>query len=877
MLDFVSGLPALATGAGHVVKRSRRVSRRKGEQPGHELGRWIWISTEACERNAYVYFRRSFHLPSNPQVASLCVAAVGKYKLFVNGRYVGRGPARSPRGLCYYDCHDLAHFLVDGENTIGFLVHYSGEHACASPSGMPGLNCRAVFELGDQTVEIITDESWQARRAAEWTDPGEHPEWQEIYDATLRLDRWSQSGFCEEGWRGAVAVDVPCELAPRPIPPLQEQILLPDKVIGVFNSPPRRGDVSPAELANVVGAAQLTELVRGSVNGSEALLRKRGSMAVRTPRTGEGVVVVLDFGREVFGDLEIGIARSSRGYIDIAYSEVLEDGRVRPDRSGSQYVDRVILGKGPFAWQSFEPRAFRYVQLEFRRLGRGAVIDYVRVNELTYPVSICGSFDCSDPLLNRIWKTAVQTAQLCMQDSFVTSPSANSSLNWVDARVVARSAYYAFGDTSLFAKVLKDVAYSQASDGTLPGVMEHGCESPPADLMLFWVICVLDYYAYSGDLALVRELYACVRRLMKWFEKYVGRDGLLENVPGRLAVAGGDMDDSPAGESTALNCVYYHALRVASALAEVAGCQVDSDHYLEVADRVKHAINRYLYVPEKALYADGRVNSLLVEEYSFTTNVFAALFDIADHYRKSAILRQVLNGAFPSAESTDMAVFLLQALYARDMHDMALDYIRNKWGGMIEQGATTFWERFDGSGSRCRASSSSPAGSLIAEYVGIKPTLRAHRFTIVPHTADLKWARGWIATPGGRLFVEWRANRTRLTLRVEVPKGIKADVHVPGDANSRVNVDGAVQSSRYVVLGEGAHVITVSPGRETTKLKADRTLQPKPQPHVEVLGEVYVRQPRRAHMSTRSRQGAAEKAPRRRSRAKRTGEGHPAQ
>ncbi|MGQ9455057.1 MAG: family 78 glycoside hydrolase catalytic domain [Armatimonadota bacterium] len=833
------------------MKRSRRVSRRTDRRSEHELGKWIWISTGAGESNTYVYFRRSFRLPAKPQAASMCVAASSKYKLFVNGRYVGRGPARSPEGICYYDNHDLVRFLNDGENTIGFLVYYSVDHASAGLSGMPGLNCKAIFELGDQTVEIITDETWQARRAAEWTDPGERMgkslALREVYDARLRLYKWSQAGFCEDGWQDAVVVDMSCELVPRPIPALREQMMLPEKVVGVFNAPPRRDDASPAEMASPIGTAQLTELVRGSVSGSEALLRKRGSMTVRTPRTGEGVVVVLDFGREVFGDLEIGVDRSSRGYIDIAYSEVLEDGHVQPDRSGARYVDRVILGKGPFVWQSFEPRAFRYVRLEFRRLGRGAVIDYVRVNELSYPVNICGNFECSDPLLNRIWRSAVHTAQLSMQDSFVTFPSVDCSLNWADVRVVARSAYYAFGDTSLFAKELKDVAYSQVSNGTLPAVATCDSESPPADLMLFWVMCVLDYYAYSGDLVLVRELYACVLRLMKWFEKHLGRDGLLTGVPGRLAVAGVGTYDKPIGESTALNCLYYHALRVAGALAEVAGRQAESGHYLEVADRVKCAINRYLYVPERALYADGRVNSLLIEEYGFTTNVFAALFDIADHYRKSAILRQVVNGFLPFPESSNVAVFLLQALYARDMHDVALDYVRKTWGNMIERGATTFWELFDGSGSRCRACFSSPAGSLIAEYVGIKPTLRAHRFTIACHPADLKWARGWVATPGGRLFAEWRASKTKLTLRVEVPMGIKADVHVPGDANSRVNVDGAVQSSRYVVLGEGSHLITVTPCREKPRIRAERDLRPKPQPHVEVLGEVYVRQPGRAH------------------------------
>ena len=66
------------------------------------------------DRNLYVYFRRTFDLTAAPREALAHVSADGRYRLFVNGAYVGRGPARCEPLFQYVDTHDLAPYLRAG-------------------------------------------------------------------------------------------------------------------------------------------------------------------------------------------------------------------------------------------------------------------------------------------------------------------------------------------------------------------------------------------------------------------------------------------------------------------------------------------------------------------------------------------------------------------------------------------------------------------------------------------------------------------------------------------------------------------------------------------------------------------------------------------
>jgi hypothetical protein len=66
--------------------------------------------------------------------------------------------------------------------------------------------------------------------------------------------------------------------------------------------------------------------------------------------------------------------------------------------------------------------AFRYARIRFLAGGPMLRFRAIHLEDIYYPVHDLGSFESSDLLLNRIWKTAAYTGHLCMQDDIRDAP-----------------------------------------------------------------------------------------------------------------------------------------------------------------------------------------------------------------------------------------------------------------------------------------------------------------------------------------------------------------------------------------------------------------------------------------------------------------------
>lgn len=809
--SFISLLPA-AVGAS----RFRRGAKKHNDKPAENSPcHWIWLADAEPVVNSYIRARRKFSLPAAPKSASLKISANSLYKLYINGQYVGKGPVRSGEGQCYFDTFQIGELLHKGDNVIAVLAHHIGKDTFAASAGRPGLICKVKVELADEALSIVTDETWKMQRAEEWVADGARMNhrlgFQESYNAALVDNAWREIKFREKGWEAAAVVATPPalpfgKLLARQIPQLNERTILPAAIVAIGNTPDLEKDIPITEMPAIMAAAEMANLRAGQVKDESALLTADGVAHIKTPRGGRGVAILLDFGREVFGNVEIGIAGSGTGCIDLCYCEELVDGRIKPDAQETLCTDRLLLRRGALEWQSFQPRAFRFLQIEFRRCSKPVALQYVRVNQTTYPIQPAASFKCNDRLITEIWEAGAYTAELCMQDTFIDCPLRERAQWWSEARLLSRTAYYAFGDTALLAQALRQFAASQDKDGTVLALYPAGVEMLAPDLALLWIYSILDYYAFSDDAELVEELYPTVEKLLSWFGRYINDSGLLADVPGHLQVDHADLERE--GEVTALNCFYYQGLRVAAALASICGKEEDAERYISAAHNLKVALNKYLYVPRNGLFAECRVDGQLVEKFSAQANILAALFDVTDQYQKAGIMRQI--HTLPELTTPYFASYYLEALYLLDRHDEALAYMRRTWGQMIKAGATTLWEDFDTRGCLCHGSAVAPTRDLIAEYVGIKPVAGAHRFVVTPHTGDLKWAHGTFNTQNGPLSVKWRIVRNGMEVTVDVPEGVRVDVYPPGPVGSSVTINGKPTPTRFASVTHGAHVIRLS-------------------------------------------------------------------
>lgn len=442
--------------------------------------KWIWAESLREAANCYVYARREFDVISAPS-AEVLVTCSSAYKLYANGRFIGRGPGPCRPDSQYYDTYDLNHALRPGKNVVAAICYNQGVATSSDPQ-MPGgfLLQLTIHRNGEEERVIPTDEQWRVLSAPDW-DFGSDLGFQEVYDSREKPVGWNVVGFDDSAWETAFVIgEVGCEpwpnLEQRQIRPLKEWDVFPQQMLAC-------GTVSPAAVDDLSVLKYAREMLRPS-----------GDVAIVS--AGRDCFLVLDFGMELVGYPCLRIRAAGSATIDIAYGEALDEhGCVDATRQGIVQADRIILHGGRQEWQAMGRRAFRYVQLTLRNIDTPISIESFQVARVGYPVQLASSFECSDELLNEIWRTGVYTLSVCMQDVYESSPLSDRSQSALDARLQALTNYYCFFDSALAAKALDDLARRLVPD--------------PA-----WVTMLHDYYLHTADQALVAQLYPRVKALI---------------------------------------------------------------------------------------------------------------------------------------------------------------------------------------------------------------------------------------------------------------------------------------------------------------------------------------------------------------------------
>jgi hypothetical protein len=201
--------------------------------------------------------------------------------------------------------------------------------------------------------------------------------------------------------------------------------------------------------------------------------------------------------------------------------------------------------------------------------------------------------------------------------------------------------------------------------------------------------------------------------------------------------------------------------------------------------------------------AQARRVSAVLRRRAWTRQGFRMLVDRDSPCCRHATLLSVISGLLPSngraaairllsgdggvpVGTPFMGAFQAEALARLGEEATALRQVRATWGGMLDRGATSFWEAFDPgladdrqwayygrpfAKSLCHAWGSGPAAMLPRILLGIRPSEPGwRRVRVQPRLCGLAWAAATVPTPLGDLQVESRANRPP---RVRAPSGMQ--------------------------------------------------------------------------------------------------------
>jgi hypothetical protein len=240
------------------------------------------------------------------------------------------------------------------------------------------------------------------------------------------------------------------------------------------------------------------------------------------------------------------------------------------------------------------------------------------------------------------------------------------------------------------------------------------------------------------------------------------------------------MDIPNDGIITHQNCLAVLALQDAAALAASLGRGADKTAWHDAAMRLALAVNRMLWDDGRRAYldcihADGRRSPV----FSQQTQTAALISGVAKGGR-GARCRQILEQppkGFVRAGSPFFMFFVLEALAREGAGRKILDIIRENWGFMLAQGATSFWELWTLTTGRltrshCHGWASAPTFYLSTAILGITPHPgRPDTIVFSPNPGDLRWMRGSVPTAAGIISVQGTREGTRWRYRVTIPEG----------------------------------------------------------------------------------------------------------
>jgi alpha-L-rhamnosidase len=356
---------------------------------------YIWTNDSAnltrAERDAPHYFRVHLHLDAAPEAAILYLAGPRGAQVWVNGAPAARLEADPlSRIQMTVFVADLTRYLRAGDNVLAIAADHGETMVAKIIPAPPGITVPPI---------LISGPGWKATRDA----PGN---WQ-----TIALD---DSAWPDADARGSIEGNI--------------DFFQWNRDAGLYQWPGYEG-ASPFLAHTFLPAAEVRDSYisgGGSYDNADALTSLDQNPAheftVRMDpnRAPMDFVpsVTLDFGREVTGRIQVLSDTDSPITVSVAYGESVEEAHNEP------YLGVDAFHIPPRGASAGPKSAFRYAQIRF--LAGPAVLKFraIRLEDIYYPVQYQGSFESSDPLLNRIWETGAYTSHLCMQDDIWDAPKA---------------------------------------------------------------------------------------------------------------------------------------------------------------------------------------------------------------------------------------------------------------------------------------------------------------------------------------------------------------------------------------------------------------------------------------------------------------------
>lgn len=758
----------------------------------HWRGQWIgmdkaypWDSETQWSRLSARYLRKEFDIKKQVKRATLHIAGLGLYELYVNGKKIGdqvlAPGATDYRKTVIYNSFDVTENLKKAKNAVGVILG-NGRYYTMRQNykqykivnfGYPKMRLNLIVEYTDGSEEtIVSDKTWKLTADGPIRSNNEYDG--EEYDSRKELGCWNEPGYNDSFWEYAQRVSIP------------------------------------------------TGTLRGAMAPNMKVLRTVKPVSLEKVEN----KWILDMGQNMVGWLRIKIKGEKGDSIRLRFAETLQkNGELYTENLRDALVTDIYVcnGKEPegTTWAPrFVYHGFRYVEL----MGyENPQLEDFMGEVVSDRMDTIGEFECSNQTLNRIYRNAWWGILGNYKSFPIDCPQRNERQPWLGDRAMGSwGESYMFDNAALYSKWTRDICEAQREDGCIPDVApafwNYYTDNVTWPSTLVFATDML--YTQRGNVEPMERCYPYMRKWMLHLRKeYMNEEGIITKdrygdwcVPPESPELIHSQDPARQTDGALISTAYYvKMLQLMERFAAIQGLESDKEMWYEWEQKMKADFNRkFLHVKRGTSVRPGHVlypDSVFYGNNTVTANLLPLAFDIVPEDCVDDVARNVVATiTLVNNEQICCGVigvqWLMRELSERGFSDVAFALAINKkypsWGYMAEQGATTIWELWNGDTANPEMNSGNHVmllGDLVTwcyENLGgirsgqeILQTGYRH-IVMKPNfeIQNLEWVNASYHTPYGTVESRWKKNLTHLVWNVTIPCNTTAEVYLP-DGNIR--------------------------------------------------------------------------------------------
>jgi len=726
-------------------------------------------------RLAARYLRKEFDLNKEIKSAKLYISGLGLYECYLNGSKVSKD-IFAPTATDYdkhvnYNIYDVTSLLKNDKNTLGivlgngrfFSLRMTNDKAFGIPVirhfGFPKLLMQLeVMNMNGKKTTIGSDTTWKLSTQGPIIANSEYDG--EEYNANLELHGWNKNGYNDTTWNKARIVDAPL-----------------GKLVAQNNP-------------NIMTMEEVKPVSIKEVNGK----------------------YILDMGQNMVGWLAVKLNGKKDKPVKMRFAETIQ-------KDGSLYVANLRGAKvtniytpsknGEFSWcPTFTYQGFRYVEISgiSYKPNLNDFVGKVNYDEM----KTIGSFETSNELINQIYKNACWGIKGNYRSFPTDCPQRDERMPWLGDRATGcLGESFIFDNSLLYEKWVQDIEDSQRENGSLSDVAPNYWQfySDNITWPAVFIHAANMLYEQRGDTLPIVQHYPAMKKWLDYMKTSYMKDYLMTRdvygdwciPPERLDLIHSQDPNRKTDGTLLATSFYYRLLELMSKFAQISGHQEDETAFKSLAENVKKAYNDKFLDKEKGQYGNNTV----------TANLVSLMQGLVPEEYQNIVIKNIVDkteGEFSSHVGVGLIgiQFLMRGLTVHGRGDLSYKIATNKtypgWGYMIENGATTIWELWNGNTADPAMNSGNHTmllGDLLAWYyenlAGIKTDKEEVGFKkiimspIFPE--GLNHVKATTQSPYGKISSEWTKNKNGLLWEIEIPANTSALVCIPAASLEHVSVD----------------------------------------------------------------------------------------